>query len=158
MPRSLSSAARQAIYAQQTDKVFLALLTISHSDLAGPIRVVNDLVNLTSRGDHYLAFPFQIVLPEERDDQLGQVQLSIDNVDRTIVEAVRTISSPASIRLEIVIADQPDTVEAGPFDFTLRNVEYDALTVTGTLMYEDILNEPVPADSFTPNFFPGLFR
>ena len=35
--------------------------------------------------------------------------------------------------------------------------EFDAATVEGTLLFEDVLNESFPADSFTPARFPGLF-
>jgi hypothetical protein len=85
------------------------------------------------------------------------VALSIDNVDRTIVEAVRTVSSPPTASLSVVLASDPDTVEAGPFELTIREVQYDALVVTATMAVEDILNEPFPGDLFTPQNFPGLF-
>lgn len=61
------------------------------------------------------------------------------------------------VTLSLVMASTPDTIEAGPFTFNLREVEYDAEFVSGNLLFEDILNEPFPADSFTPARFPGLF-
>ena len=157
MARSLSTAARRAILAQETDEVFLILLTIDHADLDEPIRVCSDSRNLISRGEEYLAFPFSVSLPGEHDDQLSRVQLTIDNVDRRIVEAVRTITSAPTVALEVVLASDPDTVEAGPFDFTLRDVAYDALTVQGELSYEDLLNEAYPEGTFSPADFPGIF-
>jgi len=50
MPRSISSTAQAAINAQETDEIFLILLTISHDDLAEPIRVVSNNENITSNG------------------------------------------------------------------------------------------------------------
>jgi hypothetical protein len=157
MPRTVSAVARAALNAPQTDQVFLALLTIAHANLPTPIRVVNDMVNLTSRGDEYIAYPFNIDLPGESEDELPRVRLTIDNVDRQLVEAVRTLTTPPTITLEVVLASSPDTVEAGPFPFTLRSAEYDAFVVTGDLAFEDVLNEGFPAHSFTPNAFTGLF-
>lgn len=157
MSRALSVVARQASYAQETGEVFLALLTISQADLASPIRIVNNYENVTSNGNLYVGFPFEIDLPDDKMENIPRVTLKIDNVDRSIVEAVRTMTSPATITLDIVLASQPNTVEASFGGFVLRDVGYDALTVQGALAMEDVLNEPYPADSFTPNFFPGLF-
>jgi hypothetical protein len=155
--RTLSAPALAALNAQSTDKVFLALLTITHPGMAQTVRVVNDMVNLTSRGNDYIALPFQIDLPAEIEEELPRVRLTIDNVDRLLVEAIRTLTSPPTIALEVVLASSPDTVEAGPFPFALRNAEYDSLVVTGELAFEDVLNEGFPAHSFTPNLFPGVF-
>src|SRR5512134_883732 len=125
MPRTLSAAAKAAIHAAQTAQVFLMLLTISHPSIVA-LRLVNDMQDITSRGNLYQRFPFALTLPDESDDRLATVQLSVDNVDRQIVQAVRTIQSPATATLEVILASAPDVVEAGPFDFTLRSVEYDA--------------------------------
>ncbi|MDH3997702.1 MAG: DUF1833 domain-containing protein [Desulfuromonadales bacterium] len=157
MRRNLSLTAREAIYAQQTDQVFLLLLTIDHADLTTPIRVANNNEAIVSRGDNYVAYPFQINLPPDRDEQISQVTLSIDNVDRQIVQAVRSLGSSPSVSLEVILASDPNYVEAGPFDFSLKSVDYDALTVSGTLGFEDLLNEPFPGDTFSPAEFPGLF-
>lgn len=157
MSRSLSTVTKKAIFAQETDKVFLLLLTISHATLAAPIRVVNDMVDLVSRGNTFTGFPFQIALPDEKDESLPQMKLQIDNVDRSIVTAVRNMTSPATITLEVILASAPDTVEASFSGFTLRDVTYDAIVVEGTLRMEDILNEAFPQHTFTPNLFPALF-
>lgn len=154
--RSLSATARAAINAQETDQVFLVLLTISHSDLAQPIRVVRDHNNITSRGDQYLAYPFDVTLPDDREDTITTVSLTIDNVDRSIATAIRTIAGAPDVTLEVVRADDPDEVEAGPFDFKLRDVTYNALTVSGELAFEDILNRAVVKNTFTPADFGGL--
>jgi len=155
--RDITVTAKQAIYSQETSEVFLVLLTIDHADLAAPIRVVNNTKNIVSNGNTFIGFPFFADMPQERDDRLARVTLTIDNVDRQIVTAVRSITSPPSATMEVVLASDPDTVEAGPFSFTLRDVRYDSLVVEGELSFEDVLNEPYPGDSFTPATHPGLF-
>ena len=157
MSRTLSQAARQAVNAQETDEVFLLLLTLDHEDLAEPIRVVNNTEDVVSRSDTYIAYPFEIALPDEDPESVARVTLRIDNVDREIVKSLRAISSPLSVGLEVVMAASPDTVEAGPFNMTLVSAEYDALTVTGELAFEDVLNEPFPGASYVPSEYPGLF-
>jgi hypothetical protein len=155
--RSLSLAARQAMFAQETTETFLFLLSISGVGLTEPLRFVNDAQDLVSRGNTYLAFPFQITLPTEGDDSPPSVVLQIDNVSQQIVAAVRSLVEAPTVTLEVVLASEPDEVEAGPFDFILRAAEYDALVVSGRLQFEDTLSEPYPADSFDPTRFQGLY-
>ena len=156
--RSLSSTAKGAIFAANTTEVALAILEIEHSDIS-TIRVVNNTEDVTSNGDVYTAFPFYIELPDDDEEQLARVTLQIDNVDRTIVTAVRSMSNSeqATVTLSIILASDPDTVEAGPFEFKLKNVNYDAFSVYGELAYEDILNERFPKDSMTPQTCTGMF-
>jgi len=153
----LSLAARRAVNAQETDEVFLLLLALDHDDLAEPIRVVNNTEDVTSRGNAYVAYPFEIALPDEDPESVARVTLRIDNVDREIVKSLRAIQAPLSVALEVVMASSPDTVEAGPFNMTLVAAEYDALTVTGELAFEDVLNESFPGHSYIPSEYPGLF-
>lgn len=157
MPRNLSATAKQALNAQETDQVFLMLVTISHPNLPLPLRFASNTQPVTSRGDTYLGWPFRVALPAEFDDQLPVVQLQIDNVDRRIMEGIRLLTSAPGVTLEVVLASSPDTVEAGPFNFSLKAADYDSLVITGVLAFEDVLNEPYPAYTFTPAYFGGLF-
>lgn len=157
MPRAISTAAKQALFGPQTSEVFLPLMTIAHAMLSPSLRFVSNITSVTSRGNVYSAWPFEIALPGEFDDQLPVVQIRIDNVDRQIMEGIRALTSAPTITLEIVLASTPDTVEAGPFGFTLKAADYDALYIAGTLAFEDTLNEPWPRFIFTPTVAPGLF-
>ena len=157
MPRQLSSAALRAQHAEETGEVWVLLLEIAHPGLAEPIRVCNDAVDLVSDGHTYVAWPFEIALPEDTDERVPQVQLTIDNISREIVEAVRSLSSPPVVSLSVVLASSPDHLEYGPMRLEFMSVEYDALTVTATLGLEPVLSEPIPGDTMTPGLFPGLF-
>ena len=156
-PRSLSSGAVAALTTQETGEVFLLLITIAHPNLVPSLYFVNNTVDVISRGNTYLGWPFQISLPEERDDALPTVQLQIDNVDRRIMEGIRALTTAPTVTVEVILASSPDTVDAGPFNFTLRGVDYTALVITGTLAPEDVLNEPAMQYAFTPARTPGLF-
>lgn len=157
MARPLSPAAMRSIMAQYSDEVWAILLTIEHPNLAEPIRVTSNSENIVSNGETYIAFPFGAALPSERDDQMARVQLIIDNVDRRVVEAVRTITSAPTVTMSVVLASDPDTIEAGPWEMTMRDIRYDALTVQGELSFENILNAPCPEGIFSPADFPGLY-
>jgi hypothetical protein len=157
MGRSLSLVATRAAAAQETGQVFLVLLTVEHADLPAPIRLTSDRVNTIVGDETYLPFPFSIQLPEEAEERPPAVRLVIDNVNREIVLALRRIYSPPTITMRVVLASSPDVTEAGPFAFTLRNADYDAMTVSGELSYEQILDEAWPCERFTPASHPGLF-
>lgn len=156
--RNLSNATLAAIYAQETSAVWLYLLTLTHPSLGAPIRLCSNVTDITSRGNVYTAYPFQIAIPSEIDGELPRVELLIDNVARLLVDELRTLATPLTATLELILASAPDTVEAGPWNCTLKKAEYDALTVRLDLGYEDILNEPVSYRRFTPTDFPGLFN
>lgn len=157
MSRSVSSLTRQALYAAETDEVFLILLTLNHPDLSVPIRVTSDSVTTASRGHDFVAFPFDLILPDDQDNRSPRARLVIDNIDRQIVQAVRALTSAPTVLIEIIRAAAPDTVEAQFVDFKLTNVSYDAHRVEGNLTIEDFTAEPFPAASFSPSLFPGLF-
>ncbi|QQS08663.1 MAG: DUF1833 family protein [Phycisphaerales bacterium] len=150
--------ARRAIYAQETGEVFLFLLTLSHPQLLQPIRVVNNNEDVTSDGFVYQRFPFDVHMPPENEDAPPKVNLRVAGADRTLVQAVRSLSGEAmTAELSVVLASSPDTIEAGPLEFKLRDVTYEAAIVEGSLQFEDFLSEPYPADKLTPDKFPGLF-
>ncbi|MEM9681627.1 MAG: DUF1833 family protein [Pseudomonadota bacterium] len=154
---TISTPAREHLFAQESDEVFLVLLTIDHEVLATPIRVVNNLEEVTSRGEDFIAFPFDITLPDSHEGATPAARLTIDNVSREIGEAVRQMTSPPTVLIEIIMASAPDTVEASFPGFLMRNIKTDATKVTGELVVEDLTREPYPAVSFTPGRFPGVF-
>jgi hypothetical protein len=157
MSRTVTQAFKQAVFAEETEEAFLILLTIDHTDLSAPIRVVDNMQDITSRGDLFVGFPFEIALPSDTDDGPPRARLRIDNVDQSIVQALRSISSAPSVHMELVRASDPDTVEADFPDFELKVGRYDVLTVEGELGQESYLAEPYPAGRFDPARFPGLF-
>lgn len=158
MPRSLSSVARAAVFAQQTGEVFVLLLELEHPQFSEIVRVSSDNLPTISGGYTFSPFPFEITLPDESEEAPPRVTLKIDNVDRRITQEIRRVyGDPVTVRLRVVLASSPDTIEAGPFEFSLREIEYDSRSISGVLMFEDLLNESFPADSFTPARFPGLF-
>jgi len=156
MSRSLSAAALAAIYAQETDRTFLLLATISGSGFT-TFRVARNNENVLSNGNTFSAYPFAVFLPDERDDRPPEMNFAIDNVNRSITDALRAAPTAPVVRLEVVLATSPDTREYGPVDLTLRNVAFDGQLVTGTLTFEDVLNEQYPGYTFNPVDFPALF-
>lgn len=157
MSRLLTAAARQSMNAAETQDAFLVLLTLSHADLAEPLRVTSGGEDVASRGDVFAAYPFELSLPGDNAGTPPEARLAIDNIDRQIVRAVRSLSSAPDVLIEVVRAAAPDVVEAKFEDFRLTDVVYDAHLVQGNLTIEDFTAEPFPAATFSPGYFPGLF-
>lgn len=157
MSRDTSTTFRNAVMAQETGEVPLLLLTLDHADLSVPIRVVNNSKDIVSGGETFIAFPMEITLADDPEERMPQASISIDNVDRSIVTAVRTITSAPTITIELILASDPDTIEASYDNFTMKSISYDSLTVTGTLTIEDFTLEPFPGGSMLPGNFAGLF-
>ena len=158
MARNVSSTFLSSVNAADADEVFLVLLTIDHADLSSPIRVTSDSVDTVSNGNTFQTFPFQIRLPTDDDDSRGALaSVTIDAVDRRVVEAARTISGVPKVTIEVVLASDPDTIEISWPDFNLANHRADSDTISGELVLELLDQEPFPSGRFDPVGFPGLF-
>lgn len=157
MSRTLSTISVNALNAQETDKVFIILLEISHASLSVPLRIAGNSKDITSNSNVFVAYPFQITLPKEDEEEAPSIGIQIDNVDRVIISTLRGLTLLPTAKIQIIRADAPDVIEVEFTDFELKSVGYDSLVVNGTLTLEPFLFEPYPAEKFTPNDFPGLF-
>lgn len=160
--RILSPAAVASLTTENTDEVWLVLMTIEHDSLDAPILIANnneDVVSTAGPGpgaDTFIGLPFDIELPGEDADDPGVATISVPNIDREIVGAVRSITTAASVTLTVVLASQPDVIEVQYEGMELREVNWDAATVRGKLRFESIVTEPCTL-TITPERFPGLF-
>lgn len=159
---------KEAAYSQETDEVFIVLVTLESDELTEPIRICDDpfqrleelgedIYGIVSNGQSYIFMPFDIWLP--RDDKSGTVsaKISIENIDRRIVETARTVTRPINVKMECILASAPDVTEIEFNNFQLSNVKYDVMTVDADLTLNYWGLEPFPSWNFTPSNFPGLF-
>lgn len=156
MSRALSSNAIASQNAERTAEAWLILLIIDHASLASPIRVVDNNADITSGGNLFVAWDFNLVLPGEDPDNPDYSRLAIGNIDPLIIRTLRQIASPPSITIRVILASAPDVIEVEFAGLVLRKASYDAGQITGDLAFEEILTEPV-ATALTPAMFPGLF-
>ena len=154
---TLTAAYKRSAFDPDTAEVWLVLLTIAHATISPSIRVVNNTEDVTSNGDVYVGYPFDVKLPDDRDDAPPAAQLTIDNVSREIGQAIRGMTSAPTVAIQVIRAAAPDTVERSWGGFVLRNVKWDYGKVTGDMVLEDFTDEPYPAGIFSPASFPALF-
>lgn len=165
----ISDNLRQAAYAQDTDVAIIVLLTFTNPSTDDePVRVCNipvekfsdlgeNVYGVISNNERFLFFPFEINLPQ--DDKTGTVSasLTIENVSREIIQFARQTRNLLNVTVQVVLSNDLDYVEMEYKDFKLRNITYDALSITGDLSIDYLGLEPFPAGRFTPSGFPGLF-
>jgi len=156
MGRSIDQIFRSAAYAPETGEAGIILLEISHPELNPTIYLAGNAQIVTSHGNDYLPYPFNIVLPNEQSDQMPTATIEIDNIHHGILKGLRALSTPPSIGLHIVVASDPDKWQLS-LDLTMIQAKYDQLTISCTLSWEKYLDEPYPGHSVTPGFFPAVF-
>jgi hypothetical protein len=157
MPRTVSLAAMRGALAQNNDQVWVALLKLSHPDLPAPLYFTNNTENITHGGQVHLAFPFAVTLPSDESEREPSASLTVSNVDRRLVDEIRSISSGPVMEFKLVLASTPNTVEYGPVVLKARSVSYDARSITFQLGFDAFEAEPLPWPKFTPEWFPGMF-
>ena len=91
--------------------------------------MVNNTVAVVSGGETYSAFPFEISLPSQLEDAPPRARIRIDNISREIGQAIRDMTSAADVTIEVVRADDPDTIEVSWPQMRLTNARYNFSTV-----------------------------
>lgn len=155
---TFSASFVEAVVSQNTDQVFLFLLTLNHPELSAPIRVVNNTEDLVSNGHNYTAFPFNLVLPQDDGDTLPQVIITLSNVTLEFIDEIRSLTGALDVTLQVVLASSPNYVEMSIEGMKTYTINYDAQTIQAVCQVEDVLNMSFPNELYLPSNFPGLFK
>lgn len=164
---SLSPEALKAIYSPDSDDTLIVLLTFSGSGIS-TTRIADNytqrlsetasevVYGVVSRSNNFLFLPFNFSLPTE-DDAAPRCQITINDATQQLIPILRSINQAITVKIEIVLKSNPDSVEVDFGNFLMSGITYNADTITGELTVESLALEPFPAHSFTPSYFPGLF-
>ena len=156
MPYTVSSVLRRAIYSEGTERTVIALAEVSSPSFGSPLRFTTDGRPTVHNGQTYEPFGFQIQLPDDREASQPRAIFAVPNVSHEIVALLRSIEGPADVRLTVVLDDNPNRIERGPWDFKLTGVTYDRNFVRGTLQPDTLLNEPYPSQVYNTIDYPGF--
>ena len=165
---TLSPSALRAMFSPDADDDIITLLTISGPGMTtqsiadGYTQRLSEtadevIYGVKSRGSDFVFLPMEISLPTEDATAAPRCQITIHDIAYALVPALRTITQAPSVTLEMVLASDPDVVEASFPGFLLGAIQYNANTVTGELTVASLAQEPFPAHTFNPSYFPGLF-
>lgn len=156
MSAGLSSTAKAELYAQTCTEDWLVLLNVSHADLGSTLRYVSDYASVTSRGNVYTPLAFGARLPRDTDGPI-QALIILDNTDRTVVADIRSITTEASVTIEVIRRTDPNTVLRTYPYLQLRGAQIHGDQVHLELGSDPVDDESYPGLDFTPLDFPGGF-
>lgn len=156
--RNVSALYKRTINSTSAGEAPLLLLEITHSGLATPIRVVNDMQDLTSNGNAFTALAFRCELPEDVAEQAPKARLAVDNIGKEMVTWLESSAGAqgAQCRIMQVLRSAPDVIE-WEITLDLHNLSITAMEVSGELGFDDLLTRPCVRVQYRPDTTPGLF-
>ena len=158
MAREYTDAFKSTLAEVNATESPLILIEIDHEALAEPVRVVNDMTDVTSNGNLYIAYPFKCVLPDDYENQLPKARIVIDNVGRDLMYWIETTGGGqnSSCTFKQILRSAPDLVE-WQVTMNLYNVQVTMESVTAELGFENLFNKPAISRRYRPDTAPGLF-
>ena len=173
--RTLSITLREAIFAQESDKVLAVLITFMHPDLTEPIRISTDptqrlsddplIYGTVSRGEQFVFIPINAVMPDDQDQAAPRARLVLDNISVEglqedvfrVSDILQLVPTPAMVLIECVLTSTPDIVEVAWDELQATKATINVETVQIDLAMDNFSTEPFPMGTFTPGAFPTLF-
>jgi len=135
---------------------YFFLMTITDPESSTILRVVNNLEDVTSRGEVYTAFPFEITLPPDAGTAPAGVKVTTVNVGAELMQILRGTLDPPRVKLELILSNDTDVVEKTIDFMVLRNLEYDIESVSFELTSSSIFARKTCTGIYSQNEFPGL--
>ena len=157
MPRDYSDNVLDSLTSEETGEVYTTLVTVKDNEGSVLARFTDDSVDTIYAGNNFVAYPFALTLPDNQEGQETSAQLTLTNVDRQLIEAVRASTGHLYVTLRVVLASDTSIVMVHYPDMEMRRLNYNTDTLSGELTYESFLNEPYPKDLMVARHFPGLF-
>ena len=157
MANNLTPELLAQLYTQESNDPFLTLITLTHDSFAGPIRLVNNSEAIVSRGETFLAFPVKIQLPVDDGETGREVKIEFDNVALDLINEIRTVTTPISVTLEMVLASMPDAVQIELAELVLGNLNYNKTRISASLIMDGFLSTELTSEKYTPSAYPGIF-
>lgn len=115
------------------------------------------LYGVVSRSENYMYLPMQITLPDESDGRAPRATITFYNITGYLTPLIRTVNEPIPLKLEIVLASNPDIVEVSFSELYLMSATYNKEQISAEISVAGVDREPFPQHNFTPLYFPGLF-
>lgn len=169
---ALSAAIKEAYASAPSDVVIVDTLEIRHPAFTVPIRVTTQYAPISARLEgsaplnagsvvEFQPFAFDFVLPEVVDTGIPELQITIDNVSKEILQHIE-LAMPQPEKLEVTYrAFLSNDLLGGPqndppLHMTISSIEADAMAVRAKATIADFMNKKFPGENYTDTKFPGL--
>lgn len=110
-----------------------------------------------SRGLRFEKSWFGIEFADEKSDELGEYKVMIGNVDRRMVETIRSITEPVPATLEMVTNRDFDRLEMRPIRVEALSKRITPTKIEIPLGRDSVHKETVPHGTYNPRDDPGVF-
>ena len=108
------------------------------------------------------AFPFNITLPRSDADGSQEMQISLQNIDQSLVDELEAASTKPDERIAVVyriyLATDKTEPQNLPIKLSISEVAMTNETISAIATRSDVLNFPFPSEAYDPLRFPGLAR
>lgn len=169
---TLSAAIAEAYASAPVGQVIWHTLEIHHPSFSQPIRVVCDETALDARIEAgaardagavvtFVAYPFEIVLPDQSTTASPVCTLEIDNVSREIgVQLDAAILAGGAV--EVIYRQYLSGYQLvgpenqPPLTMELKSVQMRRKRIRATIGFEDLLTRAYPRQTYDVETFPGL--
>lgn len=143
------------MFGQNSDDPFLTLVTLQGQTFTA--RLVNNSVDITSRGNTFTAFPMKITLPVDDGQTARSFAIEFDNASLLLINSLRSVTGTIGVTIEMVLASMPDVVQFSFEDLIVTSVNYNASKISATIMMDNFLAVEMTSERYTPSGYPGLF-
>jgi len=172
MPNTtLTQAIKEAYAAAPTDTVILHTLELRHVALTVPIRVVLDnqdwVLTLEAgapvnpgQAVTFIKFRFDFRIPDITDGSSPEMEVSMDNVDRSIVDGLEAANASPS-KLELTYRQYTNLITSAPqnnppLHLIVNHCEVNLFRATLRAGFGDTVNKSFPGETYDVGRFPGL--
>ena len=163
--RIIPLSALQSMFALEAEEFPLILLTLSRpgqiirlsSDPTQRISEDPIAYGTPSRGETFVYFPFELTLPQDQAESVPRMNIRVENVSAEIGWWLRSSTVKPAATVEIISSGDLDNPIAVFPDFDLASFRGGTMMVEGNFVLSNLENEPYPAGTFNPGYFPGLF-
>lgn len=157
MSNDLNPELIEQLYGQVSDDPFLTLFTFSHPAFTSDITLVNNSSDVVSRGTTFTAFPVKVTLPNDDNETVREVNITLSNVGLDFINEFRSVTTQIECKLEMVLFSDPDVVQYILEDLKLTGIQYNAQYIQAKLIMDDFLSVGLTSERYTPDSYPGLF-
>lgn len=151
---SVTAHGQEQLRGPNQPEAYLVLITILSPT---PRRIVNNNVDIISRGDTFIGLPFEIEFSQDDGESIQQISIYLDNISLEEIEWIRTLTTPVPILIETIFSGTPEIVERSISNMVIRLIDYDAFSITSTVSADDDLNQSVPSDIYSALEWQGLY-
>lgn len=159
MRSNITAQARALINNPNCNKAFIALMEISHPSLA-TLYLANDRRDVVHNGQTYRAFPFDVRMLDEQQNELTSSTVRFSWVDSSVKDLIqKTNEIPATVSVKWVLEDDWNTVQWS-IDPPLMIKKASIQDGQGSLDLglRSLQSEEFPHFDQDPYRFPGLYE